>query len=125
MDDSGRDIKGNWRKPSRSSKAEKRRIDEEDRDYFGFITHFGLYRWKRVPYGWRNAGANFCYLLDRVSGGLKYQILVSYVDDVCVLWGVTFEKHLRAININFDRTQAWGLKLYCKNFVFDQELRLA
>ena len=31
MDDSGKDIKGNWRKPSRSSKAKKRRIEEEDR----------------------------------------------------------------------------------------------
>ena len=31
LDDSGRDIKGNWRKPSHSSKAEKRRIEAEDR----------------------------------------------------------------------------------------------
>jgi hypothetical protein len=30
LDDSGKDIKGNWRKPSRSSKAEKRKIEEED-----------------------------------------------------------------------------------------------
>ena len=32
LDDSGADIKGNHRKPSRSSKAEKRRIEEEDRE---------------------------------------------------------------------------------------------
>ena len=32
LDDSGADIKGSHRKPSRSSKAEKRRIEEEDRE---------------------------------------------------------------------------------------------
>ena len=31
LDDFEIDLKGNWRKPSRSSKAEKRRIEEEDR----------------------------------------------------------------------------------------------
>jgi hypothetical protein len=32
LDDSGADIKGNHRKPTRLSKAEKRRIEEEDRE---------------------------------------------------------------------------------------------
>ena len=54
-------------------------IEESDRDFFGFITAFGLFRWKRVPYGWRNAGANFCYLMDKVLNALKYQIAASYV----------------------------------------------
>jgi len=93
-------------------------IPEEDRDYFGFITHFGLYRWKRVPYGWRNAGANFCYLMDQVLAGLKYQILVSFVDDICVYWGSTFEEHLRALNVTLDRLQTWGLRLSIEKCYF-------
>ena len=32
LDDSGKDIKGNWKKPSRGSKSEKRRIEEEERE---------------------------------------------------------------------------------------------
>jgi hypothetical protein len=69
-------------------------IQEKDRDYFAFITHFGLYRWKRVPYGWRNAGSHFCYLIDTILAGLKYQILISYVDDILIYGGRSFHEHL-------------------------------
>ena len=86
-------------------------LDEEDRDYFGFITHFGLYRWRRVPYGWRNSGSNFCYLMDQITAGLKYQILITYVDDSILYHGDTFEEHLRALNVTFNRFQKRGLRL--------------
>jgi transposase InsO family protein len=86
-------------------------LAEEDRDYFGFITSFGLFRWKRVPYGWRNAGSNFCYLIDTILRGLKYQILVSYVDDVIIYGGRTFHEHLRCVKLTLDRLQAKGMRL--------------
>jgi hypothetical protein len=86
-------------------------IKPEDRDYFAFITHFGLYRWKRVPYGWRNAGSHFCYLIDKVMAGLKYQILTSYVDHIVIYGGRDFTEHIACLNIAMDRLQAPGLTL--------------
>jgi hypothetical protein len=86
-------------------------LDEADRDYFGFISHFGLYRWCRAPYGWVNSGANFCYCIDQVLAGLRWQILVQYIDDSMIGHGETFEEHLRALNVVFDRLQKWGLRL--------------
>jgi hypothetical protein len=86
-------------------------INPEDRDYFAFITAFGLFRWKRVPYGWRNAGANFCYLMDQVLIGLKYQIVVSYIDDIICFGGRTFNEHLRCIRLVMNRIQDKGMTL--------------
>ena len=86
-------------------------IKESDRDYFAFITHRGLFRWKRVPYGWRNAGAHFCYLMDKVLAGLKYQILILYVDDTNVYHGVNIYEHMVALRVVFNRFQTSGLTL--------------
>jgi transposase InsO family protein len=93
-------------------------IDPKDRDYFAFITAFGLFRWKRVPYGWRNAGANFCYLMDQVLIGLKYQIVVSYIDDVICFGGRTFEEHLRCLRLVMNRIQNKGMTLAISKCVF-------
>ena len=84
-------------------------IKPEDRDYFAFITHFGLYRWKRVPYGWRNAGSHFCYLIDKILAGLKYQILTSYVDDILIYGGRNFIEHVACLNIVMDKLQKAGM----------------
>ena len=49
--------------------------------------------------------------MDQVLAGLRWQILVLYVDDAVVAFGDTFEDHLRALNVVFDRIQKWGLRL--------------
>ena len=86
-------------------------IAEKDRDYFGFITHHGLYRWVRVPYGWKNSGAQFNRLIDRILAGLKWSILMNYVDDILLFYGYTFREHLRGLNIVFNRIQNSGLRI--------------
>ena len=97
-------------------------IQEEDRDYFAFITHRGLFRWKRVPYGWRNAGATFCYLMDQILADLKYQLLVIYIDDTNCYHGDNVYEHMVALRVVFDRFQKSGVTLsiakcfFCKRF---------
>ena len=86
-------------------------IREADRDKLSFITHFGLYRWKVCPYGYKNASANFCFLMDKLLAGLKWQILSTYSDD-CLVWGgQTFRQHLRCLNATFNRLQDGGLRI--------------
>ena len=86
-------------------------IKKEHQKYFAFITHIGLFMWKRLPYGFRNAGAIFCHLMDKLLAGLKWVILCVYCDDILVFAGETFEEHLAALNKTFDRLKAGGLTL--------------
>ena len=86
-------------------------VAESSRNYFTFITPFGLFRWKRLPYGWRNAGTHFCFYLDRLLADLKYCIMCSYSDDLIVYGGDTFEEHLKCVNLVFNRLQEGGLRI--------------
>jgi hypothetical protein len=86
-------------------------IRPADRDYFAFITHSGLYRWFVIPYGYRNAGAHFCSLMDRTLADLKWQTLVTYMDDVLNYGGRTFGAHARCLMALFDRLQRASLRI--------------
>ena len=72
---------------------------------FGFITHSGLYRWRVLPYGYKGSSGIFCMVIDGSLAGLKWQVLVSYVDDVCCYGRSSFTAHLRVLNTTFDRLQ--------------------
>jgi hypothetical protein len=96
-------------------------VKESCRDLFSFITHMGLYRWKVVPYGWKNAGSHFNYLMDTLLSGLKWQILTTYADD-CLVWGgITFEDHLKVLNTVFSRLQKGGLRVSVAKCAFFQK----
>ena len=45
-------------------------IEEADRDKTAFVSHKGLYQYKRLPFGLKNAPAQFQRLMDRIIGGL-------------------------------------------------------
>ena len=86
-------------------------LPEEVRDWFAFITHFGLYRWKRLPYGFKNAGAIFCGLMDKVTGGLKFQTLISYCDDLISTGLAQAAAHVKSVNMCLYRIFFSGLKI--------------
>ena len=45
-------------------------IDERDRHKTAFISHKGLFQYKRLPFGLKNAPAQFQRLMDEIIGGL-------------------------------------------------------
>ena len=101
------------------------RIAETSRDFFAFITHCGFYRWKVLPYGFRNAGAIFCRVIASILNGFLYILMVSYVDDICIYGGRTFLDTLRCHNVIFNRLQDAGLRVsiqkcyfFMKEFVY-------
>ena len=97
-------------------------VRESDRDKLAFITHFGLFRWTVVPYGWKNAGASFCFAIDTSLAGLKYQILVTYSDDIMVNGGQFFRHHLRCLNVTFNRLQKSGFHVSIAKCQFFQRM---
>ena len=98
-------------------------MPEEYRDMFAFICHFGLYRWTRLPYGFKNAGPIFCALINKVTSGLRFQINVSYSDDLVVTGVSQTVNHIKCINVLLLRIFESGLRIsIVKCLLFRMEL---
>ena len=85
-------------------------VAEKDREKTAFVTGDGLYQFKVMPFGLQNAPATFQRYMDKVLGGLKWQQLLVYMDDICV-FGRTFEAHLASLEATLQRLEAHGLRL--------------
>lgn len=85
-------------------------LDEEARQKSAFLANGGLYTWRAMPFGLCNAPATFERLMDRVVAGLKWEILLVYLDDV-IVYGRTIEDELERLRVVFQRLREAGLKL--------------
>ncbi|GFW81336.1 retrovirus-related Pol polyprotein from transposon 17.6 [Trichonephila clavipes] len=78
------------------------KVADVDQGQTAFVCPFGTYRYLRMPFGLRNAPATFQRLIDKFRSGLKDVFALSYLDDIIVL-SETFEKHLKDLEIFFER----------------------
>jgi len=81
------------------------------RDYFAFISNYGLFRWTRVPYGWRNSGPIFYSLMARVFQGMVYHLVALYADDINPFGGKTVMGHILTIALSLRRLSKAGLRV--------------
>ena len=72
-------------------------VAEGERDKTAFITHMGLFRYLRMPFGLRNAPASFQRALDIILCGVRWQTCLIYLDDV-IVFGKTTEQHLKDVD---------------------------
>ncbi|KAE8241240.1 hypothetical protein A4X13_0g7503 [Tilletia indica] len=84
-------------------------VKESDRWKTAFVCHRGLFQYKTVPFGLRNAPAVFQRLMDKLLGELRWKEAVVYIDDVVVAT-VTLDEHVRALEILLSRASQAGLK---------------
>ncbi|KAE8236119.1 hypothetical protein A4X06_0g9649, partial [Tilletia controversa] len=84
-------------------------VREADRWKTAFVCHRGLYQYRTVPFGLRNAPAVFQRMMDRVLGELRWKTAVVYIDDV-VAATATLEEHLETLEVILSRATAMGLK---------------
>ncbi|KAE8240471.1 hypothetical protein A4X13_0g7791 [Tilletia indica] len=84
-------------------------IQASDRWKTAFICHRGLFQYKRIPFGLRNAPAFFQRFMDKILGPLRWNQAVVYIDDAVVATD-TMEEHLDALRQLFDSAEAVGLK---------------
>ena len=77
-------------------------MNEDDKDKTSFITDAGLFRFNVLAFGLTNAPATFPRYMDAVLAGLKWNILLVYIDDV-LIYSKTFHDHLRDLEEVFDR----------------------
>lgn len=83
-------------------------VAEQDRDKTAFVTPFGLYRFKRMPFGLKNAPATFQRLINRFKTGLPQIVILCYLDDIIVI-SQTFENHLTDLKQVFYHLASYNL----------------
>ena len=85
-------------------------IDPADCYKTAFVTPFGLFEWTRLPMGLNSAPGAFQLVMNKVLGGLIWNHVLVYVDDVLV-FTPTFEQHLMILKEVFRRLKKADLKL--------------
>jgi hypothetical protein len=70
-------VKGFWQIP----------LDDASRDKTGFTTHFGQYRFNRLPFGLATSPSAFQHIMQLVLGDLNWAQCMVYVDDILIFSG--------------------------------------
>lgn len=85
-------------------------VRAEDQDKTAFVTPFGVYRFKRMPFGLRNAPATFQRLIDRFRSGAALQdvTILGYIDDLIII-SDSYSRHLQDLRAVFDRLRDFHL----------------
>lgn len=94
-------------------------LHPESRDLTAFITHEGLYRFKRVCFGLASAPAAFQSMMSRILRNCPG--VLFYIDDV-IIFGKSAEEHLKNLEAVLQRIKDAGLKLNSKCVFGVQEL---
>ena len=84
-------------------------VDSESRDKTAFSTLFGLYQFKRMPFGLTYAPATFQRLMAVVLRGLTPLMCLVYLDDI-IVFSTTFE-YIERLRLALSRLREAGLKL--------------
>jgi hypothetical protein len=86
------------------------KMAEQDKQKTAFISHHGLWQFKRLPMGLSNSPATFVRCIDQVLGDLKWTICAVYFDDI-IIFSSTFEEHLKHIDLVLSRLKDAGLTI--------------
>ncbi|PKA47447.1 RNA-directed DNA polymerase like [Apostasia shenzhenica] len=83
---------------------------EGDEEKTAFITDYGTYCYRVMPFGLKNAGAMYQRMIDTVFKNQRGKNLEAYVDDILVK-SRTFTEHLDDLRETLDTLRRYNLKL--------------
>ncbi len=95
-------------------------VSDRDRAKTAFTTPFGLFEYRRMPFGVCNGPSTFQRLMQAVMSDLVFQVLIVYLDDI-LLFSQTFEDHLERLEMVLKRLAETGLKVKLGKFCFLQD----
>ena len=81
-------------------------LTERARQISAFVTPFGLYQYRVLPFGMRNAPATFQRLMNAVVADLEN--VKAYLDDL-IVYSNTWQEHMSTLRSLFVRLQEAGL----------------
>ncbi|KAL5560380.1 hypothetical protein UlMin_036591 [Ulmus minor] len=91
---------GNWRI----------RMHEEDQEHTAFLTNQGLYCYKVMPFGLKNAGATYQRLVNKMFKDQIGKTMEVYVDDMLVK-SLKTEEHIQNLKETFEILRRYKIKL--------------
>jgi hypothetical protein len=92
-------------------------VHPEDRDKTTLTSHYGIYRFLRLPFGLRNAPATFQRAMDIILSGVKWKTFLVYLDDV-IVFSKSMKDHLAHVAEALTLLGSVGLSLKLKNCHF-------
>ncbi|PIK33800.1 Retrovirus-related Pol polyprotein from transposon [Apostichopus japonicus] len=85
-------------------------MDPDSKHKAAFVTHHGVYQWKKLPFGLMNAPASFQLVMAEVLRGLNWKHALVYVDDILIL-SKNFQDHLDHLQDVFHRLRTANMRL--------------
>ena len=82
----------------------------EDEELTAFQTPKGIYCYKVMPFGLKNAGATYQHAMQRIFDDILHKIVQCYVDDLVVKTKKSGD-HLQDLRIVFNRLRKYQLKM--------------
>ena len=97
-------------------------VKKECRPYLAFTTPYGLYQFKRMPFGPKNAPACYSRFIDLCLQKLRSPMVMAYLDDI-IIHTATIEQHVEELKKVLQMHREAGIKLRAsKTFVFQEEV---
>lgn len=95
-------------------------LEEKDRYRTAFITSSGVYHFKRMPFGLKNAPSFFQEAMSRILAGLLHIACVVYLDDI-LIFGKTEKEMLSNLEKVFTRLEEANVSLKASKCSFGLE----
>ena len=86
------------------------KVYKDSRDYTAFVTHSGLYRHTRMPYGCATSGSEFMRIVNDLFREHLYKDVLVYLDDI-ICFSEDFDEHIKLFQSVFDILAKANLKL--------------
>src|ERR1044071_3973262 len=93
------------------------KVKEEHQEKTAFITKFGLFEFKVMPFGLCNAPATFQRIINKILGTSIEKYVMVYLDDV-IIYSHTFEEHLKHLEEVLNRIHEANLRLKAEKCYF-------
>ena len=95
-------------------------VHPDDQDKTAFTTPWGIFKYVKMPFGLKNAGATFQRAMDIAFEKEIHDFLVIYLDDLTV-FSKTDQQHLDHLRQVFLKCRKFGISLNPKNSLFGLE----
>ena len=87
---------------------------EEDQERSVFVTHSGTYKYKVIPFGWKNSPIQFQRAISTILDKLNWQTCQCFIDDILIFSPMDVDEHIKRVGAVLDRFIEHGLKIHPK-----------